>query len=1140
VTPGQELALDQLARIEAERSGAIAVVSTRAEGDAQWVTLSVDCRGLPRSDDGIALRDREKFQVRIPAAFPFTAPSVWTPHSRWAGVPHVQWSRYLCLYQAPETEWDPSDGMFGFLKRLLDWVGAAALGQLDAIGGPIHPPAVYTTGGCPMVIPRADTPTVGDTSWWGFAKMAAHGTERLDITEWCTISEALAAQEAGHIIAPAMLLSDPLPWEYPRSFAGLMLDLLERDVPRDLLIQMLDLGHVLHHDEHVYFVVGTPMRGTVGGESAQHLAVWRVAAADVAELYATVPQDGDSEVDRAQRAVRFYEVLLEANKEGARVEWCPVREARPEVTQARDDGSLVSAWADTPVAIWGCGALGSAVAEHLVRAGVRDLVLRDNSTVSPGVLVRQNFEDADLGHPKAEALAARLRRIAPDLNVRTDTADLTVDLGAAWAAGSAVVFDLTASPAVSQRLERYRMAHREPVTVISMTIGHDATHGLVVTSLPGATGGPVDVRRKAKIAAARTPGLGDVCEEFWPKNPHRRRIFQPEPGCSSPTFTGSNADVAALAAAMLLLASTIDVQPHQMTASFVSSPTASTAGSTHTIGFPNDIVTVDPINSHQIRTTPEAFAEMRAWARRTHRLSPLDETGGRVFGGFDDALGVVWISDITGPPPDSTASPLGFTCGTDGVDAVSKAIHKRTRGASVPVGFWHTHPSSLPLPSPTDEEGMTQTVTDPTSETPKQVMVIVGGDPEQAQLGTYVYERHKPNTVPQVLPVFATPDRDVREHRIGLALSGGGFRAVAFHLGVLRALHDRGVLQRVNVISSVSGGSIIAAMWAYTDQPFEEFDERVTTMLRVGLNRSIAKETLLTKRAPGHLMTSAAAAVSSAGRFANQSARRVARRPKLEDGPWLRRSVTLTTAVQHVFENIVGDTTIDKPARPVDVVINGCDLRTGTAFRFGSVESGSSQYGTLVDNKIPVAQAVAVSAAYPVLLPAVDATWTFIDRNGATADERVLLTDGGVYDNLGTTCLLPDRHPRYSTNVHPVDYIISADAGRGALDTSAYPVWWAGRMKRSFESVFRKVQDGGKSSLYHHRRHGDLAGVALPFLGQDDDRLPYLPPDLVRSGEVTTYPTNFSKVKPDDLDRLTRRGEQLTRLMIDHHCPEIA
>ena len=45
--------------------------------------------------------------------------------------------------------------------------------------------------------------------------------------------------------------------------------------------------------------------------------------------------------------------------------------------------------------------------------------------------------------------------------------------------------------------------------------------------------------------------------------------------------------------------------------------------------------------------------------------------------------------------------------------------------------------------------------------------------------------------------------------RIGLSLSGGGSRAIAFHLGCMRALHDLGVLNKVDVLSTVSGLSLI-------------------------------------------------------------------------------------------------------------------------------------------------------------------------------------------------------------------------------------------------------------------------------------------------------------------------------------------
>ena len=52
---------------------------------------------------------------------------------------------------------------------------------------------------------------------------------------------------------------------------------------------------------------------------------------------------------------------------------------------------------------------------------------------------------------------------------------------------------------------------------------------------------------------------------------------------------------------------------------------------------------------------------------------------------------------------------------------------------------------------------------------------------------------------------------DDKMQKLGLALSGGGFRATLYHLGVVRFLRDAGALPNVTDIASVSGGSILAA-----------------------------------------------------------------------------------------------------------------------------------------------------------------------------------------------------------------------------------------------------------------------------------------------------------------------------------------
>jgi len=55
--------------------------------------------------------------------------------------------------------------------------------------------------------------------------------------------------------------------------------------------------------------------------------------------------------------------------------------------------------------------------------------------------------------------------------------------------------------------------------------------------------------------------------------------------------------------------------------------------------------------------------------------------------------------------------------------------------------------------------------------------------------------------------------KDTQGCKLGLALSGGGFRAALYHIGVLAQLADRGLLKHIEVISTVSGGSIIGAMY---------------------------------------------------------------------------------------------------------------------------------------------------------------------------------------------------------------------------------------------------------------------------------------------------------------------------------------
>jgi predicted acylesterase/phospholipase RssA len=89
--------------------------------------------------------------------------------------------------------------------------------------------------------------------------------------------------------------------------------------------------------------------------------------------------------------------------------------------------------------------------------------------------------------------------------------------------------------------------------------------------------------------------------------------------------------------------------------------------------------------------------------------------------------------------------------------------------------------------------------------------------------------------------------------KVGLALSGGGFRAALFHIGVLARLADLKILQHLEVLSCVSGGSIVGTYYylelkelmesrpdeAITNEDYEQLVQRVSARFLEGVQRNI-------------------------------------------------------------------------------------------------------------------------------------------------------------------------------------------------------------------------------------------------------------------------------------------------------------
>lgn len=355
---------------------------------------------------------------------------------------------------------------------------------------------------------------------------------------------------------------------------------------------------------------------------------------------------------------------------------------------------------------------------------------------------------------------------------------------------------------------------------------------------------------------------------------------------------------------------------------------------------------------------------------------------------------------------------------------------------------------------------------------------------------------------------------------IGVAISGGGFRATAFGLGCLRALHDRGILDRVTVISGVSGGSLAGALWAYGPPNFDEFDESTVALLRRGLQLDIA----LRAFAPLSVVRNAA---SLAGSVLPGSLAR-------------GRSSNRTDALRAALAaRAFGSTTMSDVSRAgLTTVFTATDLISTKAVRFSSQNSSCSAYGRILE-PVNVADAVAASAAFPALLPAIERRFTFVrDSDGTSIVQRVSLTDGGVFDNLGLSVLEPGRSATYTHHAYELDYIIACDAGTGQPDPANGRLWPA-RMARSFNVTHRKSQDGGRARLHQAVRAGELRGFVHAYLGMPDARLPQPVADLVSHQRTRSYGTNFRAMQVEDLDAIATRGEQLTRTLVHHYCPEL-
>lgn len=155
---------------------------------------------------------------------------------------------------------------------------------------------------------------------------------------------------------------------------------------------------------------------------------------------------------------------------------------------ARSGGILSQKLSEKCVSIFGCGSGGSYLAEQLVRSGLGKLILCDMERVEAENLCRSGYEIADLGVPKVNALARKLRNVNPSVQLKLydqNLMSLSHEQLKEIIESSEVVIAGTDMPEAQKRLNEY--AYKLGIPAVFPGLYQKASGGEIVMTIPGET-----------------------------------------------------------------------------------------------------------------------------------------------------------------------------------------------------------------------------------------------------------------------------------------------------------------------------------------------------------------------------------------------------------------------------------------------------------------------------------------------------------------------------------------------------------------------------------------------------------------------------------------------------------------------------
>ncbi|MDQ3931126.1 MAG: patatin-like phospholipase family protein [Chloroflexota bacterium] len=336
---------------------------------------------------------------------------------------------------------------------------------------------------------------------------------------------------------------------------------------------------------------------------------------------------------------------------------------------------------------------------------------------------------------------------------------------------------------------------------------------------------------------------------------------------------------------------------------------------------------------------------------------------------------------------------------------------------------------------------------------------------------------------------------------VALCLSGGGYRAMLFHLGALWRLNELGYLGRLSRVSSVSGGSITAGALAlawhklrFTGDPLrvaENFKEEIVLPVRGLADKTIDIWAVLR------------------GLF------------------W--GGTTSTHVASYYNRYLFHDHTLQElpmPGQGPDFVFNASNMQSGVLWQSSRDYIGDYRVGWLRNPDIDVAEAVAASSAFPPFLSPMllkfDAKkrrlepGSFSNLNVPPYTTNVLLTDGGVYDNLGL-----------ETAWKYFDTVLVSDGG-GKMQASPKPGRdWVRQVLRVRDMTDNQVRALRKRQLMasyqapdadQNHREGAYWGIRTEIAGYNlTDALPCPPKNTGELADTWTRLGHLDKTKQERL-----------------------